>query len=88
MKKLAYIVLAVILGIILSFITHGIIEMIYLNWAEKNNILIKWTTVWGDKVCALPSWLIWLLPTIGAIFGLWLGFWGWKKVYGDKSHKG
>ncbi len=85
MKKLAYVVLAVILGIILSFIIHGIIEMIYLNWAEKNNILIKWAVVWGDKTCALPLWLIWLLPVIGIAFGLWLGFWGWKKIYQNKS---
>ncbi len=84
MKKLVYIVLAAILGIALSFIAHGVIEMIYLNWAERNNVIIEWTTVWGEKACALPLWLIWLLPVIGAAFGLWLGFWGWKKVYEKK----
>lgn len=81
MKKTIYIILAAFLGLLLSFITHGVIEIIYLNWAEKNNVAVKWVTVWGGS-CSLPIWLIYLLPILGIIFGIGLGFLWWKKIYG------
>lgn len=82
MKKTIYILLTAFLGLLLSFIAHGIIEMIYLSWAQKNNVPVKWVTVLGGGLCSLPIWLIYLLPILGIIFGVALGFYWWKKVYG------
>ncbi|MEK7143065.1 MAG: hypothetical protein AAB785_02550 [Patescibacteria group bacterium] len=81
MKKFIYLSLATALGLILSFIAHAIIEILYLRWASSNQINIIWTNV-GDGACALPPVLIYLLPILGAGFGLWLGFVWWKKIYG------
>lgn len=83
MKKFVYIFLWTVLGLILSFIAHGAIEMIYLNWAEKNDKPITWITVIGGGLCSLPLWLIYLLPILGVIFGIVLGFFCWKKLYGN-----
>ena len=80
MKKIIYIILWLLFGLIISFIFHAIIEMIYLNWALKNNIDVRWVLN-GD--CALPLWLIILLPILGIIFGLWCGFVAWRKIYND-----
>jgi dolichol kinase len=81
MKKTIYIILAAFLGLILSFIAHAVIEIVYLSWAEEHARTVKWVTVWGGN-CALPLWLIYLLPILGIIFGIILGFFWWKKVYG------
>ncbi len=82
MKKIIYIILAAFLGLILSFIVHAVIEMVYLGWAEEHVHTVKWVMVWGGT-CALPLWLIYLLPILGIIFGVVLGFYWWKKVYGN-----
>lgn len=87
MKRILYLILTTILGILLSFFIHAGIELIYLNWVVKNHIAIKWTYVIGGNACALPLWLIYLLPILGIIFGLWLGFYWWNKVYGNKNKK-
>lgn len=78
MKKVIYIILWVILGLILSFILHAVIELIYLKFADPEKL--HWVTVFGG-VCSLPLWLICLLPILGIIFGLWAGFFAWKKIY-------
>lgn len=80
MKKNIFIILAIILGIILSFLVHAIIEILYLNWAIKTNTIIEWVSVFGEgKQCALPLWLIYFLPLLGIVFGFRLGFYLWKK---------
>ena len=78
MKKIVYIILWIFLGLILSFIFHAVIEIIYLSWAKENNAPIHWVL---NGACALPSWLIILLPVLGIIFGIWLGLIAWRKVY-------
>lgn len=78
MKKTIYIVSWVFLGLILSFIVHAKIEMQYLKWADTNNIIIQWSL--GGN-CALPLWLIILLPVLGIALGVWAGFFFWQKVY-------
>ncbi len=79
MKKTIYITLSVFLGFILSFILHAIIEIIYINWAQKNNIVISMV-----NNCALPLWLNIFLVVFGLAFGLWFGFFAWKKIYLNK----
>lgn len=78
MKKIVYLILWIILGLILSFIFHAVIEILYLSWADKNNIVVNWVL---NGACALPLWLIILLPILFAILGLWLGLIAWRKIY-------
>ena len=85
MKKIVYIIAAAFLGFLFSFILHAILEMIYLNYALKNNLEIIWTTVFGKDVCALPLWLIITLPILGIIFGLAMGFKWWDIIYIKKK---
>lgn len=80
MKKNIFIISAIILGIILSFLVHAIIEILYLNWAIKTDAVIEWVSVFGEgKQCALPLWLIYLLPALGIVFGFRLGLYLWKQ---------
>lgn len=84
MKKIIYIILWVFFGLILSSIFHAIIEIIYLNWAQNNNMPIHWVL---NGACALPLWLIILLLILGIVFGIWLGLIAWRKVYIEKLRK-
>ncbi len=79
-KKIVYLILWIFLGFILSFIFHAIAEMIYLRWTEENNLVVNWVL---NGACALPLWLIIILPILGIIFGLWCGLKAWKKIYQD-----
>lgn len=85
MKKFIYIALWGFLGLILSFILHAIIEIIYIDWAEKSNLVLNSMEVFGKYICFLPLWLIYLLPILGLALGIYLGFFFFKKVYIIKS---
>ncbi len=76
LKKAVYLSAATILGILLSFIAHAIIEINYLNWAQSRGRAVAF---YGG--CALPPWLQAALLAIGAIGGLFLGRFWWWKVY-------
>ena len=81
MKKTIYITLSAFLGIIISFVFHAIIEMVYLSYLKKNDIEIIWNQVSGKGDCALPVWFFYLLPIMGVIGGIVLGFRWWNLVY-------
>jgi uncharacterized protein YneF (UPF0154 family) len=80
MKKIIYVILWVVLGLILSFIAHAGIEIQYLKYANAYNLTVHWVL---SGACALPLWLIVLLPILGIAFGLWAGFFFYRKVYID-----
>ena len=84
MKKTIYIISWVVLGLILSFILHAGIEMLYIKYVNPADL--KWVTVFGGS-CFLPVWLIYLLPILGIIFGLWAGIFFWKMVYTRRGLK-
>jgi len=80
--KAIYVLLTVVFFLIISFIIHAIIELLYLWWAQSVSTEIVWTGVFG-KSCALPLWLIYLLPIVAIFVGIGLGFFWWKKIYRD-----
>jgi hypothetical protein len=78
MKKIIYLVLWGLLGLIFSFIIHAIIELVYLKYAKPDSI--HWVKVFNGS-CALPLWLIYLLPILFIILGLWAGIFFYKNIY-------
>ncbi len=80
LKKVVYVLLAVFLGILLSFIIHGLIEMLYLKIAADRGIAVTWTFS-----CALPAFLQIGLVLAGIIGGFFLGLYWWKKIYGTSN---
>lgn len=83
-KKVVYLFASTILGIILSFLLHAIIELVYLREADDASII--WTSLWGKGSCALPIWLQIGLLVIGMIGGYALGRLWWRIVYIEKRH--
>jgi len=86
MKKTIYLILSVILGIMISFIIHGLMEIVYLNWVEKSGHLVAWNSVLGKGSCALSDWVKYGLLILGIIGGYLLGRHWWQIVYMEKRH--
>jgi len=81
-KKIIYILLTILLGLILSLILHGIIEINYINFLLKEDILPQSSTLIPQ--CYLPSLLQIFLLLLGLIGGYFLGHFWWKKIYENK----
>ena len=79
LKKVIYLIAAVILGLLLSFIVHAFIEIKYLNWALGRGEIVSF--YYG---CALPPMLSGGLWLFGAIGGFLLGRFWWRLVYVDR----
>ncbi len=75
MKKFVYIFLWVVLGLMLSFVAHALIEIFYI----KNYLPNGFT---GH--CALPLWLQIGLPVLGILFGFLAGKFFWRVIYVEK----
>jgi len=69
-----------ILGLMLSFFVHALIEINYLHWAESHNKVITFY-----YSCALPLLLQISLWFIGAVGGFFLGRFWWRKIYIERS---
>ena len=82
--KLFYIIATTFLGILISFIMHGLIEMLYLKILSDQGRSVNWTSYFGVKSCALPIYLQIGLLLAGVIGGFYLGIYWWKKVYEKK----
>jgi len=76
LKYTVYLIAATILGILLSFIAHAVIEINYLNWAEKQGIVVTFY----NSCSLLPIIQIGLL-LLGIIGGFLLGRVWWRMIY-------
>ncbi|MBU0707123.1 hypothetical protein KKG41_01990 [Patescibacteria group bacterium] len=81
MKRAIYILLAIILGLVVSIGLHALAEMWYLNWAENTGHEVVWSKYFGLGGCALPIYLQYGLFALGIVGGYLLGRWWWKLVY-------
>lgn len=80
-KRPLYFALTTFLGVLLSYVVHAIIEILYLAWAVKNNKPITWTLHFGVGPCALPPVLQYGLVVLGLVGGWFLGQTWWRIVY-------
>jgi hypothetical protein len=79
-KKIAYILLAMFLGLLFSLIAHALIEINFLN-----NSFVAGNFSEG-RGCFLPLTVQIILPISGLAFGYYLGVNWWQIVYVEKRH--
>ncbi len=85
MKRIIYIVAWVFLGFLLSEITHGVIEINFINYGLAHEIfLLNYTTLIHSD-CVLPTLTQFLLFGTGTIGGYFAGKHFWQVVYGPKN---
>jgi len=80
LKKTVYLSASVVLGLLLSFIAHALIEINYLHQLASQGRVARF---YGD--CALSPALQIALLLLGAIGGYFLGCFWWQKVYVDRT---
>jgi hypothetical protein len=82
MKRIIYIALFIVLGVLLQLLIHGVVEIWYIG------LLLKDFETWGLGM----SWSTWLmihtvgmvvLLIAGIIFGFWQGKYWWRRIYGN-----
>jgi hypothetical protein len=86
MKRSFYIFMTVILGLLLSFILHALIEMLYINHLISIGKLPQGSYPLGLYWCALPDWTYYSLLVLGIVGGYFLGVNWWRIVYIEKRH--
>jgi uncharacterized membrane protein YgaE (UPF0421/DUF939 family) len=79
LKKAVYLLASTILGLLLSFLVHALIEINYLKVAADQNIAVAFS-----NGCALSPWLNISLWVLGAVGGFFLGRFWWRKIYIEK----
>lgn len=83
-KRPVYLSLATLLGLIISFGFHAVIELWYLSYAQSHNLAIHWTQHFGLGSCSLPTWVQYGLPVLGLVGGFLLGRTWWQWVYVER----
>lgn len=79
LKQAVYLTAATILGVLLSFIMHALIEINYLRLAFERGLNVMFY-----NGCALPPILSLGLLLLGAVGGFLLGRFWWRWVYVDR----
>lgn len=79
-----YLAASVLLGLVVSYGLHAVIELWYLSYAESHNLTITWTQHLGLGSCALPLWVQYGLPVLGIVGGYLQGRVWWRWIYVER----
>ncbi len=83
MKRIIYIICFIIFGVVLQFLVHIVIEVLYINLLLKD--FQKYSLGFS-----LDQWfIIHYIGTVifliaGILFGFWQGIYWWKRLYENK----
>lgn len=87
MKKLIYILFSALLGLLLSFLVHALLEIAVINLLVFNFEKYSLGLSWNDLLLAHFILSI-ILAAGGLALGLWLGFRWWRYIYVEKKYSG
>jgi len=80
-KRSAHYAATTLLGVIVSYGLHAVIELWWISYAQQNGIPITWTYHFGKGLCALPPIVQYGLLALGVAGGALVGPIWWKWVY-------
>lgn len=87
MKKFIYLSLSAILGFLLSFLLHTLIEVSVVALLLKDFQKFSFGLDWNQLLLIHKIFTI-ILSLAGLIFGIWLGKKWWQYIYVDKKYTG
>lgn len=80
MKKTIYIILFTLLGILLQFLVHALIEIPYLGLLNRDFDRYSLGFTWPELL-TIHAVLTIILILAGAAFGFFAGKFFWQKIY-------
>ncbi|MFA6105371.1 MAG: hypothetical protein WC725_02100 [Patescibacteria group bacterium] len=86
LKKYFYIFSWVVLGLMLSFLAHAIIEIKMIEYALRKNIILYNYTAFGSGYCVLPTVVQFTLIATGVIGGFLAGRYFWRVIYVERRY--
>jgi hypothetical protein len=86
MKKKVYVFSFMILGLLLGFLAHGIIEMIYIRLLVNDYNRFGFQFEWSTWI-AIHSYFTAILAVLGLVLGYGWGHKFWKILYVDKKYR-
>lgn len=86
MKKIIYIICFTVLGVMVQFLVHSVIEILYINLLlndfQKYGLGLSWNQWFTVHHIGTVVLLI-----IGILLGFWQGTYWWKVLYENKKIK-
>lgn len=86
MKRSIYILVSIVLGVLLSFLLHALIEIGVINFLTKNfskyGLGLNWQTWFLIHHIATA-----VLSVAGIVFGYWIGARWWRIIYIEKKYR-
>lgn len=83
-KRPLYLGLTTLLGVMVSYVLHAVVEVWYLSAAETRGWDVRWTKHLGLGLCALPVAAQYGLLATGLIGGFLMGRVWWRWVYVER----
>lgn len=84
LKRIIYLIAATILGLLLSFFAHALIEINCIKHALVQGKVLANHMVFGSGYCVLPVYLQLGLFILGIAGGFLLGRFWWRIIYVDR----
>ena len=86
MKKIIYIIYFIVLGVIVQFLVHAGIEILFISLLlkdfQKYSLRFPWNQWFIVHYVATIVLLI-----AGILLGFWQGIYWWKRIYKNKKLK-
>lgn len=83
-KRPLYLALTTLLGVMVSYVLHALIEVGYLSAAETRGWDVRWTMHLGLGLCSLPVVVQYTLLVAGLLGGFLIGRVWWRWVYVER----
>ena len=81
MKRVIYIILFTILGILLQFLAHALLETWYANLLLADFVKYSFGLSWEKWWYVVHGVGSVALLVAGAVFGFWQGRYWWERIY-------
>lgn len=87
-KRPLYLVLTTLLGVIMSYGIHAVLELWYLRYLDQHGQFPVWQTHFGMGLSALPVSVQYGLLLVGGFGGWFTGRVWWRWVYVERRWVG
>ncbi len=86
LKKVAYLILAVVLGKLLGLIAFELLSLLVVKLSENDNVSVEYSQMFGPIYSPLSAEFFWIFILVGMIGGFFLGLSWWRIVYVEHRH--